>query len=59
MGLPFERWQSIGETLKQMERSVMWWLGDWLRYGERSYGEIYTQSIEETDYSYTACAQAK
>src|SRR5215472_10616575 len=39
--LPFEKWQSVLERLQGMEFSVMWWLGDCLRYGERAYGEKY------------------
>ncbi|MDA2921099.1 hypothetical protein MYX76_16680 [Desulfobacterota bacterium AH_259_B03_O07] len=28
------------------------WLGDWLNYGERKYGEKYSQALEQTDYEY-------
>ncbi len=38
-GLPFDRWQAVGEALCHMERNIGWWLGDWWRYGERTYGE--------------------
>jgi len=31
---------------------VLWWIGDWLRYGERSYGEMYSQTLDAMDYSY-------
>ena len=47
-GLSWERWTEIGATLQQMERSVQWWIGDWLNYGERAYGEKYAQAIETT-----------
>jgi hypothetical protein len=50
--LPFERWQSVLETLRGTEFSVMWWLGDCLRYGERAYGEKYAQALDATDYAY-------
>lgn len=49
-GMPFEEWQQIGSTLKQMERSVMWWIGDWLLFGERKYGETYAQASDESGY---------
>lgn len=58
-GMPFDEWAGIGRTLQQMERSVMWWIGDWLRYGERRYGETYSQAIEVTDYSVDTLRQAK
>jgi len=47
-GLSWERWVEIGNTLQQMEKSVNWWVGDWLQYGERTYGEKYTQAVEAT-----------
>jgi len=28
------------------------WLGDWLAYGERAYGETYAQALDATDYEY-------
>lgn len=42
--LSFEEWSGIGEMLQGVERSLMWWIGDWLRYGEKKYGETYTQA---------------
>lgn len=56
---PFDEWSSIGRTLQQMERSVMWWIGDWLRFGERKYGETYSQAIEATGLKTDALRQAK
>lgn len=58
-GTPFEEWERLGGTLQQMERAVMWWIGDWLRFGERKYGETYTQAIEATGLGYQAAANAK
>ena len=46
--LPYERWMEIGGFLQHVERSVGWWIGDWLQYGERTYGERYAQAIEAT-----------
>jgi N6-adenosine-specific RNA methylase IME4 len=49
-GLPFERWEEVGVTLRQIERSAMFWIGDWVNFGERKYGETYAQAAEATDY---------
>lgn len=57
--LTFEQWSGIGSTLQAVNRSVMWWIGDWLRYGERRYGETYAQGIEETGRTYQGLADAK
>lgn len=57
--LSFNQWQELGEKLRYVEGSVLWWIGDWLNYGERSYGELYTQATDATDYGYQALADAK
>lgn len=57
--MTFDDWSSVGRTLQQMERSVMWWVGDWLRFGERKYGETYTQAVDDTGYSVDTLKQAK
>ena len=48
--LTFEKWQQIGETLRKIEGSRLWWFGDWCNFGERKYGEKYTQALEAGDY---------
>lgn len=58
-GMPFEDWQRLGDTLQAMERSVMWWIGDWLRFGERRYGETYTQAVDATGYKTETVRLAK
>lgn len=45
--VPFDTWEQIGNTLQVMEGSVQWWIGDWLNYGEKVYGEKYAQAINE------------
>lgn len=55
----FDDWTRLGQTLQQMEKSVMWWIGDWLRFGERKYGETYTQAIEATGLGVDALKNAK
>ena len=47
-GLSYERWQEIGETLQNMAGALPFWVGDWLNYGERTYGETYAQAVEAT-----------
>lgn len=55
----FEEWQTAGEFLRQCEGAVHWWIGDWLNYGERRYGEMYAQAIEATGYNYGTLANDK
>ena len=56
--LTIEEWQSVGEMLKLIDGAVMWWLGDWLAFGERKYGEMYAQALGATEYKYQALADA-
>lgn len=62
-GLNLGQWLAIGETLQRMERSVMWWLGDWWRYGTRHYGEYASQASRDavkdvTGYTYNTVRRA-
>lgn len=34
----FEEWADLGRWLQSVERSVMWWIGDWWAFGEHKYG---------------------
>jgi len=51
-GTPFEEWESIGGKLRQVAGAVQWWIGDWLNFGEKHYGEKYAQALDATDYDY-------
>lgn len=51
--VPFEVWENIGSGLKKIGGSIQLWLGDWLNYGEKVYGEKYSQALEGTHYAYT------
>lgn len=55
---PFEVWEAVFKRLKNAERAVQWWIGDALRFGEGRYGEMYSQALEETDYSYQSLRNA-
>ena len=38
--LTYDDWRRIGDDLRGIESGVLWWIGDWLRYGERVHGEM-------------------
>ena len=48
MGL--EDWQRVGERLRDTQQSLMWWVGDWLRFGERKHGVTYADAAALTGY---------
>lgn len=58
-GISFEQWERLGKTLESIKGSVGWWIGDWLNYGEREYGEMYAQAIEATAKNYQTLANYK
>jgi N6-adenosine-specific RNA methylase IME4 len=55
--LPFEDWQQTGRTLARAAEGVMWWLGDWWRYGQHAYGDR-VRSFELTGFAFQTCMNA-
>lgn len=58
-GLSVEAWQEVGRKLHSIQGSLMWWIGDWLAFGERRYGETYKEAMEVTGYSLQHLTDAK
>jgi len=42
-------WERCGIVLRRIEGAVQWWIGDWLNYGEKAYGEKYTDAEALTE----------
>jgi N6-adenosine-specific RNA methylase IME4 len=49
---PYEVWEEAGRQMKSISGSIQLWLGDWLNFGERKYGEKYSQALDEGNYEY-------
>jgi N6-adenosine-specific RNA methylase IME4 len=45
-------WHDIGGILKTMEGCIQFWIGDWLRFGEKKWGEIYKEAEKQTGLDY-------
>lgn len=58
-GLSFDDWKKVGLPLLEAGQSVMWWVGDWLNYGESAYGETFTAAVEWTGMERQTLANAK
>ena len=58
-GITYDEWEGLGKQLRLIDGAVQWWIGDWLRFGEGKYGEMYTQALEETDYKERTLSNAK
>lgn len=48
--MPLEDWRRVGERLRDTQQSLMWWVGDWLRFGEHKHGVTYAEAAELTGY---------
>jgi len=48
--LSLRDWLGYGRRLGTIGRSVNWWIGDWLRYGNTRYGERYARASRATGY---------
>ncbi|MEI5102892.1 LmbU family transcriptional regulator [Streptomyces sp. PmtG] len=46
-------WERIGSSLRELANSSAWWLGDWLIFGETTYGwRRYREAIDRTGLDY-------
>jgi len=50
--LPFEEWHRLGKQLSMHANASVWWLGDWLAFGQAKYGRRYKQAIAMTGLDY-------
>lgn len=48
--LSLSDWKALGQQLKLVQGAIQWWIGDWLNFGERTYGDKYTEALTVTDY---------
>jgi len=56
--MDFGEWEQVGKDLGRINQGLLWWIGDWLNYGERAYGESYAQAMEVTGKAYATVKQA-
>jgi len=53
-----DEWLELGEKLAYIDGSLFYIWGDYLNEGERRYGEMYTQALDESGYKYQTLANA-
>jgi hypothetical protein len=51
-GLSYAEWESVGFDLAKVGKAMQWWIGDWVNYGGKRYGETYKAAIDATGMSY-------
>ncbi len=58
--LSYDEWASIGKNqIQAMGRASMWWLGDYLAYGDRKFGQTWAQIADELGYAEQTVKNAK
>jgi hypothetical protein len=50
--MSFDSWQDLGSQVVLVANCSAWWFGDWLVYGEQTYGDRYKQAITDTSLGY-------
>jgi hypothetical protein len=48
--LTVDEWQRFGPRIGLVSKSTNWWLGDWVRFGQRHYDQRYRRAAELTGY---------
>ena len=55
--LSFDEWDSLGQKLAPLGRSIGFIIGDWINYGDGRYGEKYDEALARTGMSYQTLKQ--
>jgi len=51
-GLTYDAWINVGKRIARISNASAWWLGDWVVYGEQSYGSRYRIALRATALDY-------
>jgi hypothetical protein len=52
------QWKECGAFLSHLNGATMFWLGDWANYAETTWGDKYTELIEQTGYNHQTLRDA-
>ncbi|CAM3727352.1 LmbU family transcriptional regulator [Kibdelosporangium persicum] len=50
--MAIDTWRALGEEILAVSESSVWWLGDWLVFGERKYPDRYKRAMRQTSLDY-------
>lgn len=48
----YEEWSTYGKQLAYRYSKIQWAIGDWINFGERKFGEMYSQAEDDTHFAY-------
>lgn len=49
--LPYDQYVQLGWRLRERHDETVWWISEWILYGEKTYGETYAQAADITGLS--------
>jgi len=49
--MEFEDWQRAGSLMTSIQKSINWWIGDWLLHGEKTWPDKFSQAVYLTGKS--------
>ena len=52
----YDSWCADGNMLRELDRKLGWYLGDWLNFGETHFPDRYSQALEATELDYNTLA---
>lgn len=55
----YDEWNQIGMVLVRIHNSEPFWIGDWINYGEKKFGETYSEAKAITHLEYGTLAHYK
>lgn len=50
--IPLHSWEAVGKQIFSVAESSVWWLADWLAYGEHAFQDRYLEAIKSTHLNY-------
>lgn len=48
----FNEWENLGNNLKTAEGAIEFYIGDWINFGERKFGDKYLIAMAKTGFTY-------
>jgi hypothetical protein len=50
--MTLDSWKSVGRRIAMHSDASCWWLGDWLAFGRKNYGQLYREGVAQTGLEY-------
>lgn len=57
-GMSQEQWAAAGRRIATVGGAWRWWLGDWINFASKRWGDKYDEAVEITGLSYQSLADA-